>query len=124
MKIEVSNGELVDKVTILSIKLKHMKSKEKKLNIRKEFDLLYSQMRSLGIDEDSAEYKALEAVNLSLWRIEDHIRRKESLKEFDDEFIGLARKIYLENDKRSAIKRRINMDTGSHLIEEKEYTAY
>jgi uncharacterized protein DUF6165 len=124
MNIKVSNGELVDKVSILSIKLEKIKTEAKLKNIRHEFDLLYACMESIGINVDDSDYKDLMAVNECLWDIEDRIRIKESRQEFDDDFIQLARQVYFENDKRSEIKRRINLGTGSDLIEEKEYTDY
>jgi uncharacterized protein DUF6165 len=124
MKIEISNGELVDKVSILSIKLKKIKATEKLANIRKEFDILCERMHALGIAETSAEFQELVQINLNLWEIEDKIRLKESAREFDDEFIQLARSVYFENDKRSHIKRQINIATRSELMEEKEYTKY
>lgn len=124
MKIEVSNGELVDKVSILSIKLKKIKSEEKLANIKKEYDLLIKYMNQLGIDEQSKEYDELVKVNNDLWEIEDKIRIKESNKEFDDEFIQLARSVYFLNDKRFEIKKRINQITDSQLAEEKEYVKY
>lgn len=124
MKIEVSNGELVDKVTILAIKLDKIKSEEKLKNIRKEYDLLKADMEKLKINEDTPEYQELLSVNLQLWQIEDDIREKEAEKRFDDEFVELARSVYFTNDKRSEIKRRINEKTGSDLYEEKEYAKY
>jgi len=124
MEIEVSNGDLVDKVSILRIKLKRISSSEKLFNIKKEFDLLYEKMVSIAITEESAEYQRLLEINKRLWDIEDRIRHKESKKIFDDEFIDLARQVYIENDKRSDVKREINIHTGSILIEEKEYVKY
>jgi hypothetical protein len=124
MKIDVSNGELVDKVTILSIKLNKFESREKRQNVQKEFQLLYQSMLAIGISEETSEYKDLLKVNLVLWEIEDLIRSKEARKEFDNEFIRLARRVYFENDKRSEIKRKINIATDSKLIEEKEYVEY
>ncbi len=124
MKIEVSNGELVDKVSILSIKLKKIKTTEKLANIKKEYDLLIKYMNNLGIDEATDEYKQLIEVNTDLWEIEDKIRIKEANKEFDDEFIQLARSVYFQNDKRFEIKKKINSMTGSNLAEEKEYVKY
>jgi hypothetical protein len=124
MQIEISNGELVDKVTILSIKLKKIKSKEKQFNVKKELNLLYKKMILLGISESSRLYKTLLQINETLWVIEDKIRLKELNKEFDDEFVQLARSVYIENDKRSEIKKQINLSTRSDLIEEKEYTRY
>lgn len=124
MKIEVSNGDLIDRASILSIKLQKIKSKEKLLNVQKEFDILFESMRSIGISEGSQEFQNLKKINLTLWEVEDRIRMKEFRQEFDDEFIRLARKIYFENDKRSEIKRQINITTKSTLIEEKEYVEY
>lgn len=124
MKVEISNGELVDKVSILSIKMKKIQNKEKLGNIRKEYDILSKQMHAIGITEASPEFRELEEINLRLWEIEDKIRYKESVKEFDDGFIRLARSVYFENDKRSHVKRQININTGSEIMEEKQYTKY
>ena len=124
MKIEVSLGELVDKLTILSIKLDKIRDGKKLANIRREFDLLQGEMRAAGISEDFPEYQRLLSINLRLWDIEDRIRALEAAKTFDDDFISLARSVYLENDQRAAVKREINLKFGSDLIEEKQYTAY
>ena len=124
MKIDVSNGELVDKVTILSIKLEKFRSEEKRANVLREYDLLYPAMCELGITADSREFRRLREVNLKLWEIEDRIREKEARGSFDKTFIELARSVYIQNDKRSEIKRAINQHTRSRLIEEKEYVGY
>jgi len=124
MKIEVSNGELVDKVSILSIKLENIKDKNKLVNIRKEFDLLLDKMQVLKINEESEDFKALQSVNRELWKIEDKIRIKEANQQFDDEFIQLARSVYFKNDTRFEIKSKINSLTNSMLAEEKEYVKY
>jgi len=124
MKIEVSNGEILDKITILSIKLEKFKSEAKRKNVRMEYDQLHPLLDAIGIDEASEEFKQLLAVNLRLWEIEDRLRLKEAGGAFDDEFIGLARDVYFQNDRRAAIKRRINDISGSRLIEEKEYVDY
>lgn len=124
MKIEISTGELVDKVTILSIKLEKIKDEKKMQNVRREHQLLTSSMIAGGITESSTEFIRLKKVNLSLWEIEDKIRVKEMKKEFDDDFIQLARSVYFKNDERAAIKREINVKFGSELIEEKEYVDY
>jgi hypothetical protein len=124
VKIEVSNAELADKVSILSIKLVKIKSAEKLENIRKEYDLLHPLLLAAGISEKTPEYMQLQQVNLELWEIEDRIRLKEARKEFDAEFIRLARSVYFKNDQRAAVKRRLNLNTGSMLIEEKQYAAY
>lgn len=124
MKIDISIGELVDKVSILSIKLEKIKNPDKLKNIKKEYDLLYESMKKTGITKDSEQFINLVQVNLSLWDIEDKIRIKEANKQFDDDFIQLARSVYFENDKRAEIKKQINLTFGSDLIEEKEYVQY
>lgn len=124
MEIEVSNGEIVDKVSILKIKMQRISSDRKRSNIKKELDLLYEKMLAIGVTETSATYQQLLEINQTLWDIEDRIRIKESQKEFDDEFVQLARRVYIENDLRSEVKRRINIETGSLVIEEKEYVRY
>ena len=124
MQIDVSNGDLVDKITILQIKLKKITSPEKRINIQKEFDLLYEKMSAIGVSETSEPYQRLLSINNKLWEIEDQIRIKESKKEFDKAFIELARSVYFENDQRAAVKREINLQTGSQVIEEKEYVPY
>ena len=124
MKIDVSIGELVDKVSILAIKLEKITSSQKRLNISKEYDLLSAAMEQTGIKKDNPDYMALCQVNRKLWDIEDRIRLKEAHKTFDDDFIELARAVYFTNDERATIKRRINEAFGSELMEEKEYVAY
>ena len=124
MKIEISLGELVDKVTILGIKLQNIKDPAKLKNIAKEHELLSRSMIASGIAPDSDVFRRLAEVNARLWDIEDQIRLKEAEKKFDAEFIELARSVYFNNDERAAIKREINVAYGSELIEEKEYTPY
>jgi len=124
MKIEVSIGELVDKVTILEIKTEKIKNTEKLTNVIKEFNLLKNDMESLGIKTTSEDYNRLKAVNLRLWLIEDEIRIEEMNQSFGDKFIELARSVYFENDERAAIKKEINLRFASELIEEKEYVNY
>jgi len=124
MKVEVSIGELVDKVSILSIKSKRIMDKNKLANIQKEYSILARSMQESGISEASHDFKRLKEINLKLWDIEDRIRTKEARKEFDDQFIALARSVYFANDERAAIKREINLKYGSGIIEEKEYVKY
>ena len=124
MKIEISIGELVDKVSILSIKMQKITNEEKLANIRKEFETLSNSMETIGITAESDEFKRLKAINLLLWDIEDKIRLKEARKEFDDEFIQLARSVYIQNDQRFELKSKINRSHGSELVEEKEYVDY
>ena len=124
MKIEVSIGEVVDKVSILSIKLEKFKDEAKKTNVKTEFDILVPEMEKAGVSLSSKEFADLKAVNLLLWDIEDSIRIKESKGEFDDEFIQIARSVYFKNDIRAEIKKEINLKFGSLLVEEKEYVEY
>jgi hypothetical protein len=123
MKIEVSNGELIDKLTIIQIKLERIKDKSKIKNLVKEYDELKSASLSILSQEDPL-YKALYDVNCELWEIEDHIRDLERRKDFGEDFITTARSVYIRNDKRSEIKREINIRTSSGLIEEKSYEKY
>lgn len=124
MKVEVSIGEVVDKLTILSIKLEKFKDEQKRENVKKEYDILARDLKSFDIDETSPEFIKLKEVNLRLWNIEDNIRVKEKNREFDDVFIKLARSVYVENDNRANAKKEINIKFGSDLVEEKEYCDY
>ena len=124
MKIEVANGEIVDKFTILSIKLDKITAPGKLENIRREHTHLKAAVQELNIAADDPDLIALQAVNLTLWDIEDRIREKEAAQRFDSEFIELARSVYFNNDKRAELKRRINEKTGSLLMEEKAYAPY
>ncbi len=123
MKIEVSNGEIVDKLTIIEIKLKHIKDADKLKNLQKEYEVLNEAVSKI-IPKDHELYQALLNINQELWDIEDRIRDYERNKDFGDAFIQTARAVYFTNDKRSEIKRKINELTGSALIEEKSYQKY
>lgn len=123
MKIEVSNGEIVDKLTIIQIKLERIKDKAKLVNLKKEYNELISTLSSI-ISITDPLYKALYEVNCELWDIEDQIRDLERNKDFGKDFISTARAVYIKNDKRSEIKREINIKTSSGLIEEKSYEKY
>jgi len=124
MKIDVSIGELVDKASILEIKTEKIRDKDKLNNIRFEYNLLFEALREINLDGQSPEFLELKKINLRLWKIEDQIRLKELRKEFDEEFIQLARSVYRENDKRAETKRAINVKFNSAIIEEKEYQKY
>jgi len=125
MKVEISNGELVDKVCILIIKLHKIKDFDKRINIIKEFDVLIKAMDKIsGLNNISKEIKILQKVDKDLWIIEDKLRIKEKKQEFDQEFIDLARSVYFTNDKRSELKKQINLLTNSNLVEEKSYQKY
>jgi hypothetical protein len=123
MKIEVSNGEIIDKLTIIQIKLERIKDKIKRVNLQKEYDKLFTASSSI-IGTSDPLYKSLYAVNVELWNIEDHIRDLERKKDFGNDFISTARDVYIKNDKRSELKREINIRTSSGLIEEKSYEKY
>jgi hypothetical protein len=123
MKIEVSNGEIIDKLTIIQIKLERIKDKAKLVNLLKEYDELITVSSSILSTNDPL-YKELYDVNCELWDIEDRIRDLERKKSFGEEFISTARAVYFKNDKRSEIKRAINIKTSSGLIEEKSYGKY
>jgi Family of unknown function (DUF6165) len=125
MRIEISNGELLDKVTILQIKANNILDEQKKVNVMHELDALLPQANALL---ESAElqslFKELRQVNEALWSIEDDLREKERLKVFDGSFIQLARSVYFTNDKRASIKKQINIKSNSDLVEEKSYEQY
>jgi hypothetical protein len=128
MKIEVSNGELLDKISILEIKLKKIKDDLKRFWINLELKLLISELYNIKIFKviypKSKLYKSLFNVNKKLWNVEDKLRKKEIKKEFDNEFVQLARKVYHLNDKRYKIKTEINIITASKVREIKEYKEY
>jgi hypothetical protein len=125
MNIEVSHGEIVDKLTILQIKKENITDPIKLDNIVKEYDYLLSVVENdLGISTLSPEYLELLSINKELWIIEDDIRDKERNKEFDDEFIKLARSVYYTNDVRAKIKKEINLKYSSGFVEEKSYQTY
>jgi len=119
----ISVGELVDKITILEIK--KIKFKEVKLkNILSELKILKKILNSYDFKIDRIFFKKLKKVNQKLWDIEDSIRIKEMEKAFDDDFVQLARSVYLENDKRYLIKKEINDNYKSGIVEEKDYSDY
>jgi hypothetical protein len=126
IKVPISPGELLDKITILRIKSQRMSDPVKVSNVRVELRALeetWSGSAYAKIDIE-ADIGALLAVNERLWVIEDDIRDKERAQAFDAEFIRLARAVYFENDERAAIKRRINTKLGSSIVEEKSYSDY
>ena len=120
--IPISWGELIDKVTILEIKLAKIKVQSALINIQKELDYLDEIVRRENIDHSIFEMKSsLRAINLKLWDVEEDIRHKELKVEFDNEFIQLARSVYKLNDERAKLKKSINQVLNSELIEEKSY---
>jgi hypothetical protein len=123
MKIEISNGELLDKLSILEIKLQKIQDPEKLTNIRREY-MLIKPLAETIIESTKALYVNLIEINRKLWEIEDSIRNFELNQNFSNEFIQKARSVYLLNDQRAQIKRNINLATASDLTEEKSYTDY
>ena len=126
LQVPVSVGEVLDKITILQIKLEHISDADKRVNIQNELDALLPLVSSDAFTTDHMQglMNELKAVNEALWDIEDDIREKEAAKSFNAEFIRLARAVYVTNDKRAEIKKQINLATGSALIEEKSYESY
>ncbi|MBA4322564.1 MAG: hypothetical protein C0408_07070 [Odoribacter sp.] len=123
MKIEVSNGEIIDKLTIIRIKIERIKDESKLINLKKEYEELKIAALKILSTTDPL-YQSLYDVNCELWDIEDHIRDLERSKDFGEDFVQTARSVYFKNDKRSEVKREINIKTASGFIEEKSYEKY
>jgi hypothetical protein len=126
IKVPISPGELIDKLTILEIKADNISDAAKLANVNVELRLLQETWRasafaSANID---AEWQQLREINKKLWDIEDQIRDKERERKFDPEFIELARAVYFTNDERAAVKKQINAKLGSKIVEEKSYAKY
>lgn len=125
IKVPISPGELLDKITILEIKSENIEDKEKLANIETELKLLSQIWGNTNPDSDLEALKQeLKDNNKALWDIEDKIRIKESNKEFDHIFVELARSVYIQNDKRADTKKKINLKLGSMIVEEKSYADY
>lgn len=126
LRVPVSIGEVIDKITILEIKEERIADTAKLGNIRLELAMLRETVKAeIGSDQELPQLHAkLKGINEELWVIEDDIRDKERDKVFDEEFIRLARAVYVTNDRRAAVKREINEHFGSTLVEEKSYAAY
>lgn len=126
LMVAVSAGELIDKITILEIKMQNIRDSMKLANIRHEYELLATTLeRQIPQGEALATLTAaLKSVNAELWRIEDEIRECERTQNFGAKFVGLARAVYHTNDRRAALKREINMLLQSDIVEEKSYAAY
>lgn len=120
----ISVGELLDKITILQIKSKNIEDPLKLKNIHNELHYLMNVCQKYNIALNDALVAQLKKHNEELWEIEDLIRDKERAKQFDEEFVQLARSVYFTNDKRAQVKKEINLKSGSALIEEKSYNPY
>ena len=123
---EISAGELLDKISILEIKLEKVKDKSNQDEIKKEYKILKKiQNSSIKLEDNINDlFKSIKKVNLNLWKVEDNLRICEKNKDFGKKFIELARDVYLNNDKRSKIKSEINKITGSNIREIKQYVNY
>ena len=123
---EISAGELLDKISILEIKIDKIKDKDNQIEINKEYTIL-KETKNLNIKTTTkieSLFSELKKINLNLWYIEDKIRICEKNKDFGKNFIDLARNVYLNNDKRSKIKSEINILLDSNIKEVKKYTSY
>lgn len=126
LMVEISVGELIDKLTILEIKRDNIRDESKLANVEREYSALIDALDRDIATDDALEglRRDLKAVNAELWRIEDDIRAHERARTFGAAFIALARSVYQTNDRRADLKRRINILTRSDLFEEKSYEAY
>lgn len=126
LKVEVSVGELLDKITILEIKAERVSDPDKLTNINTELESLRRTwaLSPLSAQDIADQMTHLKAINEELWDIEDGIREFEAKRSFGDEFVRLARSVYHSNDRRAAIKRELNVKLGSRLVEEKSYSDY
>ncbi len=127
INVPISPGELIDKITILEIKMERMDDQEKLFNVKTELDLLekvWEQSAYTAAEMVSEKRAELKSINEKLWVIEDDLRLKESKAEFDSEFVELARSVYFTNDHRARVKKEINIGVGSDLVEEKSYQDY
>ena len=125
--VHTSPGELLDKLSILKIKQAEIKDKEKLKNVATEMELLNGTVEEFKLltDHSIVElFDSLLSTNQKLWKIEDDIRDKEKAKTFDNEFIKLARSVYFTNDVRADLKKKINLQLGSVIVEEKSYSEY
>ena len=126
IQVPVSPGEVLDKITILEIKSERMSDPQKVANVRIELDLLRKTWAAAITEDDTIRdlHAQLKEINEALWEIEDDIRDKERAKEFDERFIELARSVYFTNDRRSEVKKKLNLHLGSQIVEEKSYQDY
>ena len=119
----ISLGELIDKITILQIKIQHLQGTALE-NVKKELKALETTLNDLQLNIDNTLIQRLKEINQDLWKIEDDIRDQERQKSFGETFIRLARSVYQQNDRRSAIKKEISTTYGSAFVEEKSYQEY
>ena len=126
IQVPVSPGEVLDKITILEIKSERISDAGKLVNVKRELELLQTSWQK-SVDEDETVqriHSKLKTINEALWEIEDDIRDKERAREFDQQFIDLARSVYVTNDQRADAKKELNLYLGSEMVEEKSYQDY
>ena len=123
---EISPGELLDKISILEIKLEKVKDKDSQKKIRNEYDILKKTQNSSIVMSDKIKdlYRSVSDVNIKLWNIEDKLRICEQNKDFGEDFIELARGVYFKNDERAKLKNEINVILESNIREIKQYINY
>jgi hypothetical protein len=125
ISVPISHGELLDKISILEIKKSKIDNVDKLVNVEKELQILSSLIpETLKSDVVQNLYEQLFNINLMLWEVEDDIRNCERSDDYGSYFIELARKVYRYNDKRSELKKTINLATSSGIVEEKSYSQY
>ena len=126
IQVPVSPGEVLDKITILEIKSERISDAGKLANVKRELELLQASWKQSVTEDETVRriHDELKTINEALWEIEDDIRDKERVKEFDQQFIDLARNVYFTNDRRSDVKKQLNLHLGSQIIEEKSYQDY
>lgn len=124
VQVKVSLGELVDKISILAIKMRKIKEADKVAHVKVEWEVLMHSLDELKLSGIGEHLSNLETINTKLWEIEDRIRLKEKANEFDEEFIELARAVYYTNDERFKLKDSCNSTYGSELREVKSYQKY
>ena len=122
ISLNCSLGEVFDKLTILEIKIEDINDSKKLINVNYELKYIQGMLSHIVLNKEVKELiNELREINKKLWKIEDLIRIKEEEKDFKDEFVTLARSVYITNDQRSVLKKKINIALGSNLIEEKSY---
>jgi hypothetical protein len=124
--VEIAAGELIDKITILEIKLQNITDRDKLANVRREYDVLMDVYRTTIVESEKLRGLVVELkeINAAIWQIEDDIRSRERVGDFGEAFVALARSVYRTNDIRAAAKREINKLLNSRINEEKSYAEY
>jgi len=124
--VEIAPGELIDKITILEIKIENIRDQRRLENVKHEYRILRDIYKSSVPESEALSVLAakLKTINQKIWQLEDDIRDCERVQDFGPKFIGIARSVYRTNDERASVKRQINELLGSKIIEEKSYSSY